>query len=349
MKQIWQKIFNWELWPFYLIYTPLVFVWLYYFLRTKTFWYFSSVNPTLQFSGFEGETKKEMFDQLPIESFPTTIYINPTQKISDVMALMQANNLHFPVAVKPDIGSKGLCFRKVDNAAALEKYHTTLPFEYLIQTMIEWPVEVSVFYVRYPNSTKGKVTGFIAKEYLQVKGNGSSTLLQLIHNHPKAKHRLDELSIKHAEHLSDIIPVNEIYFLSITGNHNRGAKFSNLHKEIDENLTAVFDKLSNYSKHFYYGRFDVKTTSIADLKAGKNFSILEFNGTGAEPNHIYDCNMSYFTAIKTIATHWKYMYEIGKLNSKNGTSYTSFKDGKKYLSDAFKRYAALEKYDLQID
>ncbi|MEI2711631.1 MAG: hypothetical protein V9E96_21855 [Chitinophagaceae bacterium] len=49
-------------------------------MRTKTFWYFSSVNPTLQFSGFEGETKKEMFDQLPIESFPTTIYIKPYSK-----------------------------------------------------------------------------------------------------------------------------------------------------------------------------------------------------------------------------------------------------------------------------
>ncbi|MCU0321114.1 MAG: hypothetical protein MUE72_01785 [Chitinophagaceae bacterium] len=349
MKKFWHKITNWELWPFYLIYTPLVFVWLYYFLRSKTFWYFSNVNPTLQFSGFEGETKKEMFDQLPQESFPTTIYIQPTRKFEEVLQLLQQNNLQFPIAVKPDIGSKGLCFRKIDNAEQLKKYHTTLPFDYLIQTMIEWPVEVSVFYVRYPNSNKGKVTGFIAKEYLQVKGNGKHTLLELINQHPKAQHRLTELTIKHAEHLADIIPANETYFLSITGNHNRGARFNNLYKEIDEHLTAVFDVLSNHSQHFYYGRFDVKTTSIADLKAGKNFSVLEFNGTGAEPNHIYDCNMSYFTALNTIATHWKYMYEIGQLNQAKGFPYVSYRQGRKYLNDAFERYAALEKYDLQLD
>ena len=32
--------------------------------------------------------------------------------------------------------------------------------------------------------------------------------------------------------------------------------------------------------------------SIEDLKNGKNFSILEFNGCGAEPNHIYDASMT---------------------------------------------------------
>lgn len=349
MKKYWQKITNWELWPFYLIYTPLVFVWLYYFLRTRTFWYFSSVNPTLQFSGFEGETKKEMFDQLPKKSYPTTIYINPQQSFETVLQEMENVQLQFPIAAKPDIGSKGLCFRKIDNIEQLKKYHTTLPFDYLIQTMIEWPLEVSVFYVRYPNTNKGKVTGFIAKEYMQVKGNGKANLLELIQQHPKAKYRQEELTVKHAEHLKDIIPANETYFLSITGNHNRGAKFINLHKEINESLTKIFDDLSNYSKHFYYGRFDVKAASLEDLKAGKNYSILEFNGTGAEPNHIYDCGMSYFTALNTIATHWKYMYEIGKINHANGVPYVNFSNGKNYLQAAFKRYEELEKYDLALD
>lgn len=303
----------------------------------------------MQFSGFEGETKREMFDQLPKESYPSTIYINPQQSFETVLQEIENAQLKFPVAAKPDIGSKGLCFRKIDNIEQLKKYHTTLPFDYLIQTMIEWPLEVSVFYVRYPNSKKGKVTGFIAKEYMQVKGNGKANLLELIQQHPKAKYRQEELFAKHAEHLQAIIAANETYFLSITGNHNRGAKFINLHEEINESLTKVFDDLSNYSKHFYYGRFDVKAASLEDLKAGKNFSILEFNGTGAEPNHIYDCGMSYFTALKTIATHWKYMYEIGKINHGNGVPYVSFSDGKNYLQAAFKRYEELEKYDLALD
>lgn len=340
-----QKIYYWEQWNFYVIYTPLTLVWLYYWIRTGNFWFFSNVNPSLQFSGLEGETKKEMFEQLPKESYPTTIYIQPKENFENIIQQMQQINLQFPVAVKPDIGTKGLCFRKIDNEEDLKKYHNTVPFVYLIQTMVELPIEMSIFYVRYPDSTKGKVTGITTKEYLQVKGNGKNTLLQLIKQHPKAKDRIEELTKKHSDNLHKIIPNDEVYFLSIAGNHNRGATFKNLQNEIDVQLTNVFDEISNYTKYFHYGRFDIKTSSLEDLRQGKNIQILEFNGTGAEPNHIYDCNMSYFAALKTIATHWKYLYEIGRINYKNGIPYTSFKQGVRFIQNAFAAYAVLEKVE----
>lgn len=50
-----------------------------------------------------------------------------------------------------------------------------------------------------------------------------------------------------------------------------GAHFTNLHNEIDEDLHKVFDDLSHYTDKFYYGRYDIKTTSIEDLKQGKTF------------------------------------------------------------------------------
>lgn len=347
MKKIWQRFTDWELWPFYLIYTPLVFVWAYYVVKSKHFWFFSPVNPTLDFSGFEGETKKEMFEQLDKAVYPNSIYIKPKQDFAMVLQQIKDANLNFPLAVKPDIGTKGLCFRKIENEHQLQKYHEALPIEYIVQTMIEWPVELSVFYVRYPNEQKGNVTGFIAKEYLHVVGDGKSTLIQLIENHARAKFRLDELTNKHQSNLKKVIPSNEIYYLSITGNHNRGAKFLNLYKEIDEKLVNVFDKISNHTKHFYYGRYDVKTTSIEELKLGKNISILEFNGVGAEPNHIYDCNMSYFGALSVIAKHWGHMYRIGKLNHAQGVPYIGFIKGWKHLRKAQAFYQLLEQYDKQ--
>jgi hypothetical protein len=320
-------------------------VWGYYTLRAKRFWFFAPVNPSLDFSGFEGETKKEMFEQLSKDVYPNTIYINPQNSFEKVLLKMKEADLQFPVAVKPDIGTKGLCFRKIDNEEQLQKYHETLPIDYVLQTMIEWPVELSVFYVRYPNAPKGKVTGFISKEYLHVVGDGQSTLLQLMEAHPRASFRLDELMNKHKSNLDNIIPANQTYFLSITGNHNRGAKFINLYKEIDDKLVNVFDHISNHTKHFYYGRYDVKTTSIEDLKQGKNIAVLEFNGVGAEPNHIYDCNMNYFQALKVIATHWGHMYRIGKLNNKEGVPYKSFIEGLKHLRKAQAFYQRLEHYD----
>ncbi len=347
MKKNWQRIVDWELWPFYLIYAPLVFIWGYYFLKAKRFWFFAPVNPSLDFSGFEGETKKEMFEQLNKDIYPNTIYINPQTNFESILQQMQQAGLKFPVAVKPDIGTHGLCFRKIDNEEQLKKYHTTLPVEYVLQDMIEWPIELSIFYVRYPNEAKGNVTGFISKEYLQVVGDGKSTLKQLIEEHPRARFRLEEMENKHRSKLNNIIPKNEHFFLSITGNHNRGAKFINLYKEIDNDLVDVFDHISNHTKHFYYGRYDVKTTSIEDLKKGKNISVLEFNGVGAEPNHIYDCNMTYFQALKVIATHWGHMYKIGKLNNEQGVPYINFIQGWKHLRKAKAFYQILEKYDLE--
>lgn len=335
------------MWPFYLVYSPLVLVWAYFTIRTGRFWYFSPVNPSLEFSGFEGETKKEMFDLLDKAVYPNTIYIQPHQPFDEVVQQMKEAGLVYPVAVKPDIGTKGLCFRKIENETELKKYHQTLPVDYLIQDMIEWPLELSLFYVRYPNQEKGKITGLIAKEYMQVVGNGKSNLLSLIQAHPKAQHFETELKLKHATNLNNIIPAGETYLLSITGNHNRGARFINLQEEIDEQLLQVFDRISSDKTDFYYGRYDIKTTSLNDLRQGKNISILEFNGVGAEPNHIYDCGMSYWQALKVIAIHWNHMYRIGKLNHQKGVPYYGFIRGFLHLRKAMNRYKELAVYDAE--
>ena len=84
------------------------------------------------------------------------------------------------------------------------------------------------------------------------------------------------------------------------------------------------------------------------MKAGKNFSILEFNGAGAEPNHIYDCGMSYTNAVKEIARHWKDLYEIGKINKKRGIPYWSFMKGYRHMKNAAKFFNNLRKYDNQF-
>ena len=131
------------------------------------------------------------------------------------------------------------------------------------------------------------------------------------------------------------------------GNHNRGARFMNLENEIDDRLYCITDQINLYSKHFYYGRYDIKTTSLEDLKQGKCISILEFNGVGSEPNHIYDIGLSYLQAIKIIAQHWKYMYEIGKINHKRGIVYISFWRGIKMVKASKKNTKLMQQLDLK--
>ena len=74
-NNLFSRITNWELWPFYVLYFPIGFVWIWYCIKARSLWFFSSSNPTITFGGFEGESKKEMYDQLPPLSYPKTIYI----------------------------------------------------------------------------------------------------------------------------------------------------------------------------------------------------------------------------------------------------------------------------------
>ncbi len=346
MNRILKRVSNWELWPFSVIYAPLGLLWLYYALKARAFWFFSNVNPTLEFSGFEGETKKEMYEQLPCHLYPKTIHIEAKSDFAKVRGKMMEGGFNYPFIVKPERGMQGILVRKIEKEKELLDYHS-LHLDYLIQDFVDMAMEFSVFHIRYPQQEKGVVTGFISKEYMAVTGDGKSTLLQLIHKHPKAIIREEEVRHRHEKNLHIILPAGEKYFLSITGNHNQGATFRNLHKQIDQQLCNVFDEISNKAGEFYFGRYDIKCTSIKDLKEGKNISILEFNGTGSEPNHIYDCGMSYLQALQEIARHWKYLYEIGKINRKRGIPYWSFIKGYRYLKNAQKLLAELRKYELQ--
>ncbi len=228
-----------------------------------------------------------MYDQLPPGSYPKSIYISPSLSLYEVDRMITSNNFQYPFAVKPDIGTMGFMFRKIDNAVQLKQYHQKMSSDYIIQELVTYPLEVSVFYYRFPDQQKGTITGFIKKEFLEVRGDGRSTLLELIKNYDRVQFRLQEMKAKHEHKLYDIIPKNEIYILSYALNLSRGGKLVSLEHEKDEGLLKIFDNLSHYTRHFYYGRYDLKCASIEDLKEGKRFSILEYNGSGAEPHHAY--------------------------------------------------------------
>lgn len=343
-KQL-EKIWNWELWPFWLRYLNITPMWAWYCLKARSFWFFSASNPTLTFGGFEGESKQEMYEQLPPGSFPNTIYIQPGAPFENVRQLIQINGFAYPFIVKPDVGMAGILFRKLDTEEQLKSYHAKMPVQYLVQELVILPIEFSVFYYRYPNKSSGVITGFLQKEPMHIIGDGLATVQQLIDLHPKAKHRQEELTAWHYNKLQTILPAGEKYYLTYAANLNRGGSFINLHHEIDSQLLAVFDRLNAYSKTFFYGRYDLKAASLEDLKKGRNFLVLEYNGSGAEPNHVYNSGFTLSAAHAEILKHWKALYEISAYNHKQGIKYTPFAQGRRFLATAKKHFAMLTKID----
>lgn len=320
-------------------------VWLWYCIKARSFWFFTPSNPTITFGGFEGESKKEMFDQLPPGSYPKTSHISHGLPFDEVTRLMAESDIEFPVAVKPDVGMMGFMFRKLESIDKLRSYHSRMPVNYIIQEFVCYPIEVSIFYYRLPDTEKGAITGFIRKEFLEVVGDGSSTLRELIDNYPRVRFRLEEMRSKHESRLDQVLKTDERYCLSNALNLSRGGKLVSLEHEKDEQLLQVFDELSHYTKHFYYGRYDIKCASVDDLKQGKNFYILEYNGCGAEPHHIYGNGNSLLEAYRIVLHHWQMLYRISTYNHRRGIGYWKFREGWSFLRNAKRHFRMLRKLD----
>ena len=280
----------------------------------------------------DGEPKKEMYDLLPPALYPATFNVLPRQEFSQVKTDLEKSGITYPFIVKPEVGCQGILFRKIDSETELQYYHAKMPVEYIVQALVNYPMEVSVFYIRHPQEKKGRVTGFLHKIPLQVTGNGKDSLETLIGRHPKAQKRLGEMLGKHKENLQTVIPAGEKYMLSYAANHNRGAHFIDLKEHIDDKLVRIFDEISLGINDFFYGRYDIMCTNVEDLKNGKNFTILEYNGCGAEPNHFYDTGYTLLGAYREILMHWKALYQISKYNSRQGIKPWPFQKGRKFLA-----------------
>ena len=322
--------------------------WGWYMLRSGAVWFFTPSNPKLTFGGMEGEPKREMYDLLPKELYPTTFNILPDEDFKIVLSKLKSSGINYPFIVKPEIGGQGILFRKIDDESSLRRYHSLIPVEYILQKMVHYPIEVSVFHIRHPKETSGIITGFLKKIPLQVLGDGKHTLQQLILQNPKAEKRHNDLRSRHAEMWNKIVPKNEKYILSYAANHNKGAHFIDLKDFINDDLVAVFDKLSIRINDFFYGRYDVMCNSIEELQQGKNFTILEYNGCGAEPNHFYDTGYTLIGAYREILKHWKLLYEISKHNAEQGIKPWSFCRGVKFLKETRKLYKFMKQVDEKI-
>ncbi|MFX6015227.1 hypothetical protein ABTE82_19225, partial [Acinetobacter baumannii] len=72
------------------------------------------------------------------------------------------------------------------------------------------------------------------------------------------------------------------------GNHARGSRFIDWSDRIDDTLQETFHKICLEIPEFYYGRIDIRFRDCESFKAVKEFYIIEVNGAGSDPTHIYD-------------------------------------------------------------
>jgi hypothetical protein len=329
LKLFIHKVLNWEYWPFGIVYFPIFFLWVYYSIKAKTIFFFNAANPKIKNGGFMNESKIEIYDLIPKQYYPKTSIIRVKTPIEAVLKGFNESNFNFPLILKPDMGLRGNGVKKITNLEELKDYHAKADFDFLMQDVIPFENEVGIFYVKLPYESKGKITGIVSKEYLIVEGDGVSTIEQLIKQTPRFKFQLKSLQIEYKDKLLKVLLKGEKINLVPFGNHARGAKFIDSSHLISEKLTNIIENICQDIPEFNFGRFDIMYNTFEELENGQNFSIVELNGSGSEPTHIYDPKHNIFFAWKEIARHIGYMYEIGKHNNDKGFKFLTYKEGMK--------------------
>lgn len=302
-------------------------MWIWYALKERALFYFSASNPSIITGGMMGEPKYDILKLIPDQWKPKTVFVPVPSSVETVMALLKENNLSFPLIFKPNMGERGWMVRRVKNEGDLENYLNEIKTDFIVQELVALPLEFGVYYVRFPSQPAGFVNSITGKEFLSVTGNGKKKLQQLILEKDRAVIQWDILQQTYAARLNEIIPQGEKIELISIGNHCLGTTFLNCNHLITEKLSASFDAISKKIDGFYFGRFDLRCATEQDLENG-NVKILELNGCGAEPAHIYHPGSSILKAISTLITHWKNLYRVSKENHERGVPYISFREGK---------------------
>lgn len=275
------------------------------------------------------ESKKEIYNLIPQQYYPNTELIKEGTAIEEVLNVIEKLNIKYPFIAKPDIGLRGSGVKKIGSVSDLKEYAEKANFDYVVQDLIPFDNEVGIFYVRYPDEKAGRITGIVSKEFLIITGNGFSTVEELIKDNPRYELQLEVLKKEFGQKLLDILPKGDKLNLVPYGNHARGAKFIDGSHLITPKLTQTINEMCLQIPGFYFGRLDIMYNTIEQLEQGLNFAIVELNGAGSEPTHIYDPKHSLFFAWKELARHITYMYEISDANYKMGFPYLSHKDGMK--------------------
>jgi RimK-like ATP-grasp domain len=334
------RLFNWEYWSFGVIYTPIYFYWFYLCAKAKSLFFFSASNPTILNGGFLMECKSDIYSLIPQQYYPKTVLIPTGLSKNIIEDLINRQQFSFPIIVKPDIGGKGRGVKRVHSINEAIAYINTSKFNMLAQEFIDYENEVGIFYYRYPWETSGHISGIVGKEFLTVVGNGINTIQELIEQNERYILQLPVLKKMKDIDLNEILAVDVKKILVPFGNHARGAKFLDLSYLITPQLENALDKICKQINGFYYGRLDVKFSNWEDLVQGKNLSIIELNGAGSEPTHMYDPKHSIFFAWKEIIKHWKILWKISRYNHLyKECNYLSFSNG----LNMFKENSKVEK------
>jgi hypothetical protein len=312
------KIPHWEYWPQWLFYAPIFPYYIWCILRTRNSYFGTAANPAIEYGGWEGESKYAVLQILDKHVYPATAFIKANSNAAVAQQAIINANITFPAYLKPDLGGRGMGVARVDNIIQAINFLAQTSVDYLVQTACTNSQELGIFYVQYPDQSIGFVTGIVQKKVLSIIGDGKQTVSQLIQQNLRTRRQADWIMAQPHIDANEILPLQKELVLSSIGSHTRGSQFIDITNQCTPQLQHSVRQLLAHIKGYSFGRLDVMCASVEDALAGGKLEVIELNGAGAEPTHLYDATNSVIKAYKIILQHWRYLYRCAVINVKTG-------------------------------
>ncbi|HUC18295.1 MAG TPA: D-alanine--D-alanine ligase [Acetobacteraceae bacterium] len=322
-----QPLSFFEFWPGWLFYAPVVLQWLALGVRYGSPLLPTAANPHIEAGGLCGESKTSILDQVEGEArdwiAPYTAVVtgaDPARDLPEAEAALARAGLSYPLVGKPDIGCNGTGVRMIEDRAGLARFLADYPrgVTVIFQQFVPYEGEAGIFYVRLPGESAGRITSLTLKSAPMVIGDGRSTLKELILKDPRAGLVPHLYLTRLKGRLTEVPATGEAVRLVFVGNHCKGSTFRNGAGEITAALTQVVDSIAGAIPEFHFGRIDVRFASLAELRRGRSFRIIEINGAGSEATHIWDPSTRLIDAYAAQFFHYHAAFVIGRANRARG-------------------------------
>jgi hypothetical protein len=320
------KMIRFEFWPYYILYIPVFFYYLWLSLKARSLTFFTAANPGIFLGGLTGESKSTILKKIDPQYLPHNLYFNANDAHADVLMMLQRSMIAYPFIIKPDMGERGNGVEKIYTEKALLEYLGRNAQDFMIQEFVPYELELGVLHYHTPDGKESGITSIVVKEFLTVTGDGFTPLKQLIEQSERAQLRQEYLLTKFSDRWDLVLAKGDQLLLEPIGNHCRGTTFLNGNMLITPRLVEVFDSISRGVEGFYIGRYDLKVCSLDDLYSGRNIRIVELNGIASEPAHIYDPHTSLREAYRALFNHYRLIYTIAIQQKQKGVKFASFSE-----------------------
>ena len=280
---------HWEFWPGWLFYPPVVIYYLWLALKYRGAMLPTAANPGIFSGGMVGESKMATLRDLMRTSPEFTAEAEllagatPDERLDSLREICARRNIPYPFILKPDLGQRGAGIKLIRHEAQAAAYLRQTDAALLVQRFAAGPHEAGIFYYRFPGEPRGHDLFHHRKDFSRrhrrraSHGRGTGLARSA---RPLSGREISAPARRAAA--TKCCPPAKSSRWSRRATTRKAASFATAKRLDTPALAARMDEISRKLNGFFIGRYDLRFASEADLRAGRNFQIIELNGAAAE-------------------------------------------------------------------